>query len=205
MYVQCSTVKRKGKISRNRKLVQSYRDPISKQPRTRTVQKVEKLPIAERAKLIYKFGGKKYLTPEEWSVLNDLGFLGGQQISYLIGDLYRGAGTAVAFRHLKESGMFSVLDKHLSRTSFDVLKELIIYQLLNPKSKLQFTCHRKNSLLYLLGGKRTYKEDTVYRALDELHSKMESIKNRVDKSIGWPHGQFATLRSEQQLFYGNKG
>lgn len=183
MYIQCSTVKRKGKTSRNRKLVESYRDPKTKQPRVRTVQRIETLPIPERAKLIYKFGGKKHLTPEEWSVLNDLGLLTTQQVSYEVGDVYRGAGAAVAFGHMKESGMFKVLDKHLSRNGADVLKELVIQQLLNPKSKVQFTRYRQSTLLYLLGGKRQYKEDTVYMAMDELASNIEGIKKDLTRQL----------------------
>jgi len=183
MYVQCSTVKRKGKTSRNRKLVESYRDPNTKQPRVRTVQKIEPLPIAERAKLIYEFGGKKYLTAGEWDVLNELGLLAKQKVTYEVGDVYRGAGTAVAFWHMKASGMFKVLDKHISRRGFDVIKELVIHQLLYPKSKLKFTRLRKSSLLYLLGGKRNYKEDTVYLALDELASNMEGIKNDLVEQL----------------------
>jgi len=183
MYIQCSTVKRKGKTSRNRKLVESYRDPKTKQPRVRTVQRIETLPIAERAKLIYKFGGKKHLTPQEWSALNDFGLLTAQPVNYEVGDVYRGAGAAVAFGHMKESGMFKVLDKHLSRGGSDVLKELVIHQLLNPKSKVQFTWYRQSTLLYLLGGKRAYKEDTVYMAMDELASNMEGIKKELTRQL----------------------
>jgi IS5 family transposase len=73
MYVQCSTVKRKGKDGRNRKLVEAYRDPQTGQPRNRTVQKLEKLPILERSRLIFKHGGQKYLDTEEWKALVDAG------------------------------------------------------------------------------------------------------------------------------------
>jgi len=206
MHVQCSTVNRKGKVSRNRKLVESYRDPVSKQPRTRTVQKVEKLPIVERAQAIYDHGGKKYLTPEEWIALNDLGLLSGQEIRYEIGDLYRGAGTAVAFRHMRESGMFKVLDKHLSRSGFDVIKELIINQLINPKSKIQFTQHRKNSLLYLIGGKREYKEDKVYLALDELALQIEGIKSDLTGQLDSEsdHGNLLLYDLSNSYFTGTK-
>ena len=183
MYVQCSTVIRKGTVSRNRKLVESYRDPVTRKPRNRTVQRLESLPMAERAKLIYEHGGKKYLTPEEWSTLNDLGLLAEQQADFDVGDVYYGGGTAVAFKNLKESGMFEVLDKNLSRRSCDVLKELIIHQLIRPKSKLRFTRERQSGLLYLLGGKRKYKEDKVYMAMDELAQKMESIKVDLTKRL----------------------
>jgi len=204
MYIQCSTVHRKGKTSRNRKLVESYRDPKTKQPRVHTVQRIETLPIAERAKLIYEHGGKKYLAPEEWSILNDLGLLTEQQVNYEVGDVYRGAGTAVAFSHLKKSGMFKVLDKHLSRRGSDVLKELVIHQLLYPKSKVQFTLQRQSSLLYLLGGKRKYKEDTVYMAMDELASNMEGIKNDLTKQLDGQNHTLLLYDLSNSYFTGTK-
>ena len=204
MYIQCSTVKRKGKSGRNRKLVESYRDPKTKQPRVRTVQRIESLPIAERAKLIYEFGGKKHLTPEEWSVLNDLGLLAEQQISFEVGDIYRGAGSAVAFAHLKESGMFKVLDKNLSRRGSDILKELIIHQLLYPKSKLKFASQRQSSLLYLLGGKRKYKEDTVYLALDELACNIDEIKKNLTQQLGTVNHSLLLYDLSNSYFTGTK-
>jgi transposase len=204
MYIQCSTVKRKGKTSRNRKLVESYRDPKTKQPRVRTVQKIEPLPIAERAKLIYEFGGKKYLTTQEWDVLNELGLLARQQVAYEVGDVYRGAGTAVTFWHMKASGMFKVLDKHMSRRGFDVIKELVIHQLLYPRSKLKFTRLRKSGLLYLLGGKRNYKEDTVYLALDELATNMEGIKKDLVEQLDEENRSLLLYDLSNSYFTGTK-
>lgn len=204
MYIQCSTVKRRGKISRNRKLVESYRDPKTKQPRVRTVQKIEPLPIVERAKLIYEFGGKKHLTAEEWDVLNELGLLAEQKVIYEVGDVYRGAGTAVAFWHMKASGMFKVLDNHISRRGFDVIKELVIHQLLYPKSKLEFTRHRQSSLLYLLGGKRNYKEDTVYLALDELAFNMEGIKKDLVDQLDEENRSLLLYDLSNSYFTGTK-
>lgn len=183
MFIQCSTVKRKGKVSRNRKLAESYRDPKTRQPRVRTVQNIEALPIAERAKIIYEFGGKKHLTAEEWNVLNELGLLAGGKADFEVGDVYRGAGTAVAFKHMKAGGMFKVLDQHLSRSGSQVIKELVIHQLLYPESKVKFARHRRSSLLYLLGGKRTYKEDKVYLALDELVLAIEAIKKGLTRQL----------------------
>jgi len=204
MHIQCSTVIRKGKTSRNRKLVESYRDPKTKQPRVRTVQRIESLPVAERAKLIYEFGGKKHLTLDEWSVLSDLGLLAKQQVNYEIGDVFRGAGTAVAFEHLKQSGMFKVLDKHLSRRGSDVLKELVINQLLYPKSKVQFARQRQSNLLYLLGGKRKYKEDTVYMAMDELASNIEGIKTNLTKQLDTENQTLLLYDLSNSYFTGTK-
>ena len=184
--------------------MESYRDPRTKQPRVRTVQRIETLPIAERAKLIYEFGGKKHLTPDEWSVLNDLGLLAQQQVSYEVGDIYRGAGSAVAFGHMKESGMFKALDKNLSRSGSDVLKELVIHQLLYPKSKLKFASQRQSSLLYLLGGKRKYKEDTVYMALDELASSIDEIKNDLTRQLDTENNSLLLYDLSNSYFTGTK-
>lgn len=186
MYIQCSTVKRKGKVSRNRKLVESYRDPVSKQPRVRTVQRIEGLPVADRAKIIYEYGGKKHLTPQEWNVLDEMGLLTRQPVDFEVGDVFRGGGTAVAFHHMKQSGLFHLLDRHLDRVHFDVIKELVIYQLLYAKSKLDFTEHRKSSLLYVLGGKTDYKEDKVYLAMNALAENMEPIKTELAHLAGAP-------------------
>lgn len=176
MYIQCSTVKRQGVVSRNRKLVKAYRDSKTKQPRVRTIQKIEKLPILERSQIIYSNGGKKYLTPEEWQALEIAGLLSNKQAPvYEVGDVYRGAGTAVALEHMENSGMFSILAKQMNRKSLAVIKELIIHQLLSPQSKLSYTSSRKSGLIYLLEGKKEYKEDTVYGSLDELTVKMEGI------------------------------
>ena len=184
MFIQCSTVKRKDKVSTNRKLAESYRDPVTKKSRVRTVQKIEKLPIAERAKIIYENNGQKHLTSEEWIVLNELELLTKKnKPKFEVGDLYQGAGSAVAFKHLRESGLFKVLDKNLSRNVSQILRELIIDQLLYPKSKLKFAQERKGSLLYLLSGKVDFKEDTVYGALDELDNKMQSIIKGLNQEL----------------------
>src|SRR5690606_19061224 len=93
MYIQCSTVKRKGKDGRNRKLVESYRDPRTNQPRNRTVQTLEKLPILERSRIIYKYGGSKYLDAQEWQALADAGDLAGIKTEFKIGDSIRERAT----------------------------------------------------------------------------------------------------------------
>ncbi|TVQ43674.1 MAG: hypothetical protein EA362_11005 [Saprospirales bacterium] len=112
MFIQCSTEKCNGKDSRKRKLAESYRDPVNKQSRVCTVQKIETLPIAERAKIIYEHLGKKHLTSDEWNVLNDLGLLSkATNIDFEVGDIYKGAGSFVALEHLNKSGFFRVLDK----------------------------------------------------------------------------------------------
>lgn len=166
-------------MSRNRKLAMSYRDPITKKPRVKTVQKIEGLPIAERAKVIYDNGGAKHLTPEEWQVLNSEGLLSKEKPGFEVGDVYRGGGLAVALKHLKQSGMFTVLDKHLSRRSSQIMQELVIHQMVYPNSKVKFCKQRESSLMYLLGGKRSFKEDTVYGAMDELEKKFMDIKKSL--------------------------
>lgn len=205
MFIQCSTVKRKNKVSRNRKLAESYRDPVTKKPRVRTVQRIETLPIEERAKIIYENGGKKYLTSEEWDVLNGLGLLSKEQKpEFEVGDVYRGAGTAVAYRHLRESGLFSALGQHLKRRSSQIIRELVIHQLLYPKSKLSFVKQRKSNLLYLLGGKRSYKEDLVYLALDDLTANMEAIKRELNQKLKTENETLLLYDLSNSYFTGTK-
>ncbi len=205
MFIQCSTVKRNGKVSRNRKLAESYRDPVNKQPRVRTVQKIESLPIAERAKIIYEHGGKKHLTSDEWNVLNDLGLLNKEtNIDFEVGDIYKGAGSAVALEHLKKSGLFSVLDKNLTRRSSEILRELIIHQLLYPKSKLSFVKQRKSNILYLIGGKREFKEDLVYQALDELSLNMDKIKKGLNEKLNTENRRLLLYDLSNSYFTGTK-
>ncbi len=105
MYIQCSTVKRKGKDGRNRKLVKAYRDPKTGQPRNRTVQKIETLPILERARLIFKYGGKKHLAPNEWLALANAGDLARAEAHTCIGDSFRGAGNWVLLQYFKKTGL----------------------------------------------------------------------------------------------------
>jgi hypothetical protein len=102
MYIQCSTVKRKGKDGRNRKLVESYRDPKTGQPRNRTVQKLEKLPLLERSRLILKYGGQKYLDSEEWKALSDAGDFTQSDRPTHVGDSFRGAGNWVLLQYFKK-------------------------------------------------------------------------------------------------------
>ena len=143
MLIYYSIVKRKGKVSINRKLAESYRDPVTKKPRVRTVQKIEKLPISVWARIIYENNGQKHLTSEEWVVLNELELLTkNNKPKFEVGDLYQGAGSAVALKHLRESGLFKVLDKNLTRNVSQILRELVINQLLYPKSMLKFIQQR---------------------------------------------------------------
>lgn len=178
MYIQCSTVHRKGKTSRNRKLVRAYRDPITKKPRVKTVQKIEKLPLLERSRIIYQHGGQNHLRAEEWQALSDAGDLdtGPSVYKLEVGDIYKGGGTAVGYYHLKESGLFTLLNKTLSKGSASTICELVLNQLLYPNSKVAFSKQRRHTLLYLESGKRDYKEDLVYNALDEFEIKMPLIK-----------------------------
>jgi len=105
---------------------------------------------------------------------------------------------------MQESGMFEVLDKNLSRSASDVLKELVLHQLIRPKSKLSFSRFRKNGLLYLLGGKREYKEDRVYMALDELADNMEKIKAGLRTHQGSNNEEILLYDLSNSYFTGRK-
>ena len=204
MYIQCSTVNRKGKVSYNRKLVESYRDPKTKQPRVRTVQLIEGLAVAERAKIIYDHGGQKHLFAEEWQALEQMGLLGSQQAGFEVGDTYRGGGSAIALAHMKSSGMFAVLDRHLSRAASEVIRELVVEQLLYPKSKAQFSQRRRSGLMYVLGGKRDYKEDKVYLALDELTEQFEAIQAGLTETLPATSARLLLYDLSNSFFTGTK-
>lgn len=159
----------------------SFRDPRTKQPRTRTVKTIEKLPILERSRLLYEFNGAKHMTAEEWLVLKEAGdFSLERPTETYVGDCYKGGGTAVGWHHLKASGLSRVLHSHLGRKSARVLQELILHQLIRPESKLQFVDHRKTCLVYALEGKEAFGKDTVYRALDELAASFGKIRQGLN-------------------------
>src|SRR5690606_41945601 len=122
MYIQCSTIKRKGKDGRNRKLVESYRDPKTKLPRNRTVQTLEKLPILERSRIIYKYGGFKYLDAEEWRTLADAGDLAGAEHDFKIGDSILGAVNWVLLQYFRHTEFESVHKEHVRRNAGALLR-----------------------------------------------------------------------------------
>lgn len=177
MYIQCSTVKRKGKDGRNRKLVESFRDPKTGQPRNRTVQKLEKLPILERSRLMLKHGGQKYLDTEEWKALVDAGDFSQADRPTYIGDSFRGAGNWVLLQYFKKTGLEQLLKKHLGNKTGAVLRDMITLQLLDTGSKLSYVKKRQNTLNYLLDGKQSYNEDVSYRALETLEEKFGDIRD----------------------------
>jgi len=183
MYVQCSSVRRKGKDGRNRKLVESFRDPESGQPRNRTVQKLEKLPVLERSRLILKHGGQKYLDVEEWQALVNAGDFTQPDRPTYVGDSFRGAGNWVLLRHFKDSGLEQVLKKHLGNKVGAVIGDMVTLQILDPDSKLSYVKKRQHTLNYLLEGKQDYGEDVFYRALDELEKHFEPIMNAINTNF----------------------
>ena len=183
MYVQCSRVyqKKSKTLSLNRKLVESYRDSETKKPRNRTVKKLESLPILERARLIYQYGGGKHLRANEWQELNKAGDLTQAKVNLKVGDVYSGAGSAVANYNFRESGLLSTLSNHLSKSTFKVVKELIVHQLLNSSSKSHFIKSRKHEYLYALEGKPSLSTSALYRAMDELETQFAIIKEEVNR------------------------
>jgi transposase len=182
MYVQCSRVyqKKSKTLSFNRKLVESYRDPQTRKPRNRTVKKLEQLPILERARLILQHGGSKHLRTNEWQELNKAGDFSHAQVDVKVGDVYSGAGSAVAYYNFQESGLLSALSDRLSKTTLKVVRELVLHQLLNPGSKSHFIKARKCEYLYGLEGKPPLSETTLYRAMDELESQFVTIREKMN-------------------------
>lgn len=182
MYIQCSTVKRKGKDGRNRKLVEAYRDPKTGQPRNRTVQKLEPLPILERARLIFNYGGQKHLDPQEWKALADAGDFAQAQRATCIGDSFRGAGNWVLLQYLQHTGLEKLLKKHMGRKAGRLIRDMITLQILDPDSKLGYVQKRQHTLNYVLDGKQPFKEDSFYQALDALEEKFEAIREELNAS-----------------------
>ncbi|MCC5928349.1 MAG: IS1634 family transposase [Cyclobacteriaceae bacterium] len=203
MYIQCSTVKRKGKDGRNRKLVESYRDPQTGKPRNRTVQKLEKLPILERSRLILKHGGQKYLDAQEWKVLIDAGDFTQPDLSTCIGDSFRGAGNWVLLRYFKNTGLESLLRQHLGTKSGNILRDMVTLQILDPDSKLGYVKKRQQTLNYVLDGKPSYKEDTFYQSLDLLEGRFEQIRNDLNKAHP-PSGRLLLYDLSNSYFCGTK-
>ena len=162
-------------------MVESYRDPITKQPRNRTVQTLEKLPILERSRIIYKYGGQKHLDCEEWKALAEAGDLSPGEQQTFIGDSIRGAGNWVLLQYFKQTGLESLLQKHLGRKGGTLIRDLITLQILSPDSKLSYVTKRKSTLNYVLGGKKDYKEDSFYQAMDQLEENFEDLRNSLNE------------------------
>jgi hypothetical protein len=203
MYVQCSSVKRKGKDGRNRKLVESYRDPKTGQPRNRTIQKLEKLPILERSRLILKHGGQKHLDTEEWQTLVDSGdFTQADRPTY-VGDSFRGAGNWVLLQYMKKTGMDQILNKHLGNKSASVVRDMITLQVLDPDSKLSYVKKRQTTLNYLLGGKQAHGEKVFYVALDKLEKHFEGIRDGLN-ATHQPSGRLLLYDLSNSYFCGTK-
>lgn len=160
--------------------MESYRDPETKKPRNRTVKKLEQLPILERARLILKHGGAKHLRKDEWQELNKAEDFISSKVNLKVGDLYSGAGSAVAYYNFRESGLLSTLSSQLSKGSSRIIKELVLHQLLHSSSKSHFIKARKNGYLYGLEGKTTLSETSLYKAMDELESNFEHIRVQIN-------------------------
>jgi transposase len=110
----------------------------------------------------------------------------------------------VAFNHLKQSGMFAILDKHLSRRASAIMQELIIHQMIYPNSKVKFCHQRESGIMYLLGGKRSFKEDSVYAAMDELENKFGLIKQSLYEKLPSTNDKLLLYDLSNSYFTGNK-
>jgi hypothetical protein len=203
MYIQCSTVKRKGKSGRNRKLVESFRAPGSGQPRNRTVQKLEKLPILERSRLILKHGGQKHLDAEEWKALVDAGDFAQLDRPTCVGDSFGGAGNWVLLQYFKKTGLERLLKKHLGNKTGAVIRDMITLQILDADSKLSYVKKRQNTLNYILDGKQVYGEDAFYRALDGLEGNFEGLRDSLNAGNP-PSGRLLLYDLSNSYFCGTK-
>lgn len=203
MYIQCSTVNRKGKNGRNRKLVESFRDPETGQPRNRTVQKLEKLPMLERSRLILKHGGHKHLDAEEWKCLVDAGDFKDLDKATYVGDSFRGAGNWVLLQYFKKTGLEQLLKKHLGNKAGAAIRDMVTLQILDTDSKLSYVKKRQNTLNYILDGKEVYHEDVFYRALDGLGECFEPLRDSLNASCP-PSGRLLLYDLSNSYFCGSK-
>lgn len=204
MYIQASTVKRKGKDGRNRKLVESYRDPETGKPRNRTVRTLETLPLLERARLIRQYGGDKHLDAEEWLALEEAGDLSGPDVSIGVGDAFAGAGSAVVATQLRQSGLEEFLRTTLGRTNGRLVAEMIGLQMLRPTSKLAFSTSRRQTLRYLLDGKKQVSADGFYRALDGLADGFDQIRQLLNDAHPPRAGRVLLYDLSNSYFCGQK-
>lgn len=182
MYIHSSKANRNGRVSRNRRLVESYRDEKSGQPRKRIVQHIEKLPLLERARLIYRYGGQNHLDNEEWQALSDAGDFNTPVIEGKIGDAYNGAGTAILRHYAENTNLKSILSHQLGRKNGQLILDMIYQQILRPDSKLTYVQRRLHSLSYLLEGKEEADENTLYRAMDELENNFTGIRHDLNQN-----------------------
>jgi hypothetical protein len=204
MYIQASTVKRKGKDGRNRKLVESYRDPETGKPRNRTVRTVETLPLLERARAIYTHGGSKHLDAEEWQALEQAGDLQQAEISVQVGDTYAGGGSAVLAGYLRQTGLEGILRNHLGRVTGNLIGEMIGLQVLQPASKNVYSTSRRQTLGYLLGGKNEVSADRFYRALDELADGFDDVRGALNSAHPPRAGRVLLYDLSNSYFCGHK-
>ena len=204
MYIQCSTVKRKGKDGRNRKLVEAYRDPATGKPRNRTVRTLETLPLLERARLIRQHGGDNHLDAEEWLALEQAGDLSAPEISTVVGDVYAGAGSAVVAGQMRSSGLEAALRATLGRTNGRLVAEMITLQMLRPASKLAYSASRRQTIGYLLNGKKQVNSDGFYRALDGLADGFDQIRQSLNEAYPPQAGRVLLYDLSNSYFCGTK-
>lgn len=204
MYIQASTVKRKGKNGRNRKLVESYRDPETGRPRNRTVRTLETLPVLERARLIWQHGGGKHLDAEEWLALEQAGDLNKPSLATDVGDVYAGAGSAIVAGQLRRSGLEAILREKLGRTNARLVAEMIGLQMLRPGSKRAFSISRQQTLRYVLDGKKQVTPDGFYRALDGLAKEFEQVRQSLNDAHPPRAGRVLLYDLSNSYFCGQK-
>lgn len=204
MYIQASTVKRKGKDGRNRKLVESYRDPETGTPRNRTVRTLETLPLLERARLIHRHGGSKHLDAEEWQALEQAGDLRQAEIPVQVGDTYAGGGSAVLAGYLRQTGLEAILRTQLGRVTGKLVGEMISLQVLRPASKNAYSISYRQTLDYLLGGKTQVSADRFYRALDELADGFGAVRGALNSAHPPRAGRVLLYDLSNSYFCGQK-
>jgi len=99
-----------------------------------------------------------------------------------VGDAYAGGGSAVLAGYLRETGLEGILRKQLGRVTGNLVREMISLQVGRPASKNAYSTSRRQTLGYLLGGKKEVTADRLYRALDELADGFEGVRGALNSA-----------------------
>ena len=114
--------------------------------------------------------------------LEQAGDLNAPEIAPIVGDAYAGAGSAVVAGQLRESGLEVALRKALGPTNGRLVAEMISLQMLRPTGKRAYSVSRRQTLRYLLDGKKQVGSDGFYRALDGLAEGFDQIRGSLNQA-----------------------
>lgn len=123
-------------------------------------------------------------------------------VEWYIGDSYAGAGTSILLHYIKATGLQGALLTHLGNKDGLLVRDMLIQQILQPGSKRTYAQQRKRSLSYLLDGKESVEEDTLYNALDHLEVNFTGIRDQLN--TGARSGRLLLYDLSNSYFTGRK-